>query len=574
MRHLIVLGILIAIVLSPFLYIGNYAGDSQVHLIYGQNAAEGRFFEFNPGEKSSGVTSPGFMLLLASFFKVFPDVWVPAILKAANILSWYGLVAVVFLLARQLLRSTHWAWAAALAAGVLPGSVYNSTIGMENGIFAFVVFLWIYAATRARWFAVPRPQRKFARDEVLLAILLGVACWLRPEGFVVAAVALAFRAIPSFGSRSNFADTLRRSGVFLIPFLVVAGGLVYFNYYQTGQLVPTSGISRILMSKLAADSFVLGPFFFSPKFTIRLAAYSPLTILWLVGNWVMLTGRGANFRSKEVLPFLIGLVWAAFILYSSIVGSVHLARYIIFALPALVLVAFVGAKWMWEFWGIPGHPQRRLALATAFAGLTVMLAAVFLVETQLRLQLDSQGSLWRAMRGPEERGAFSEELFDRLGRPDDLPIIVALQEVQARYWLDSRFVVRSLDGRVDPVLLSYATGDGIDHIGYLDNRGVQFLLDAPNYNRDPNLWSLHRLRDMEVGETLSHGGLIFSRLPTEGADRGTAAEQADVWRWFGRADAPTVLQWYLGILVRVERQNAGDRSSNETDHSNDVGSNY
>ena len=393
-RHLIVLGILIAIVLSPVLYIGNYAGDSQVHLIYGQNAAEGRFFEFNPGEKSSGVTSPGFMLILASFFKVFPDTWVPAIVKAANILSWYGLVAVVFLLARQLLRSTYWAWAVALAAGVLPGSVYNSTIGMENGIFAFAVFLWIYAATRARWFAVPRPQRKFTRDELLLGLLLGVACWLRPEGFVVAAIALAFRVIPSLGSRSNFADTLRRSGVFLVPFLVVAGGLVFFNHYQTGQLVPTSGVSRILMSKLAADSFVLGLFFFSPKFTIRLAAYFPLTILWLVGNWVVLTGRGINFRSNEVLPFLIGLVWTAFILYSSIVGSVHLARYIIFALPALVLVAFVGAKWLWDFWGVPGNPQQRLALATAFAGLSVVLAAVFLVETQLRLQLDSQGSLW------------------------------------------------------------------------------------------------------------------------------------------------------------------------------------
>ena len=174
------------------------------------------------------------------------------------------------------------------------------------------------------------------------------------------------------------------------------------------------------------------------------------------------------------------------------------------------------------------------------------------------------------MRGPEERGAFSEELFNRLGRPDDLPIIVALQEVQVRYWLDSRFVVRSLDGRVDPVLLSYATGDGIDHIGYLDNRGVQFLLDAPNYNRDPNLWSLNRLRDMKVGEVRSHGGLTFSRLPTEG----TAIERADVWRWFGGADAPTVLQWYLGILLRVERQDVGGRSSNEANQADNVGSIY
>ena len=38
-RRFFLLGVLIAIVMSPALYMGNYAGDSQVHLIYGENAA-------------------------------------------------------------------------------------------------------------------------------------------------------------------------------------------------------------------------------------------------------------------------------------------------------------------------------------------------------------------------------------------------------------------------------------------------------------------------------------------------------------------------------------------------------
>jgi hypothetical protein len=80
----------LALVAYPLIYIGNYAGDSQVHLIYGQNAAEGAFFEFNLGEKSAGVTSPGYMLLIAGFFKVAPDVWVPAMIKATNLFFWYG----------------------------------------------------------------------------------------------------------------------------------------------------------------------------------------------------------------------------------------------------------------------------------------------------------------------------------------------------------------------------------------------------------------------------------------------------------------------------------------------------
>ena len=558
-RRFILITACLALVLSPLLYIGNYAGDSQVHLIYGQNAAEGRFFEFNFGEKSPGVTSPGYMLFLASLFRLFPDMWVAAIAKATNIISWYGLVVMVFLLARRLLHSSPWAWAAALTAGLLPGSVYNSTIGMENGIFAFTVFLWIYGATRTQWFAVPCGRRISLSSELLLGFLLGLTCWLRPEGFVVAAVALSYRAVRSVGSRGEFAATLRRSGVFLIPFLIAAGGLAYFHLDQTGHLVPTSGTSRILMSKLAADTFVMGPFFFSPKFSIRLAAYFPLTALWLFGNWLVMTRRGSALRANEVVLFLILLFWTAFILYSAIIGSVHLARYTIFAMPALVLVAMVGAKWLWDFWGVPEVPQRRFRLGMTFAVLSVALAAVFLIETNLRLQLDSQASLWRVMRAPTEQEAFSEELFSRLERPDDLPIQIALQEVQIRYWLDDRFVIRSLDGRVDPVLLEFATGDAIDHIGYLHERGVQFLLDAPNYNRDSDQWSLDRLRDLDLGETRSYGGLTFLRLPTGQPGSGTLKESTEVWPWFADADGTTVLNWFLNILVRVENSEIEER---------------
>ena len=62
----------LALVTYPLLYIGNYAGDSQVHLIYGQNAAHGAFFEFNLGEKSAGVTSPGVHASYCGLFQSRP----------------------------------------------------------------------------------------------------------------------------------------------------------------------------------------------------------------------------------------------------------------------------------------------------------------------------------------------------------------------------------------------------------------------------------------------------------------------------------------------------------------------
>ena len=62
-KRLAVVAVALVLLAYPLIYLGNYAGDAQVHLIYGENAAHGRFFEFNQGEPSAGVTSPGFMLL-------------------------------------------------------------------------------------------------------------------------------------------------------------------------------------------------------------------------------------------------------------------------------------------------------------------------------------------------------------------------------------------------------------------------------------------------------------------------------------------------------------------------------
>ena len=553
MRRILVLVACIVIFLSPFLYFGNYAGDSQVHLIYGQNAAQGRFFEFNPGEKSPGVTSPGYMLVIASFFKIAPDALVPAIVKAVNLLFWYGLLLTVFLTARRLMRSTGWAVIAVLTAGLLPGSVYNSTIGMENGIFAFLVFLWVYLAVRGEWFAASDTSYGEIKYELAMGGLMGLACWMRPEGFLVAAIALSYRALRSMQSRSNLSSTLIRSFAFLIPFALLAGLLAYFHYSQTGHLVPTSGVSRILMSRIAADSYQLGPIFVSTKFAVRLAQYFPLTILWLVGNWALLKGLRVTRESNGVLGFLVVLFWSGFFLYSTILGSVHLSRYIIFIMPAMVLIAVIGAKWLWSL----ELPKSRLlpnyVIRGALVAFAIALGGVFLVETNLRMQLDSQASLWKSMKAPSQRESFSNQLFQLLGQPQELPISLAMQEVQVRYWLDDRFVVRSLDGRVDPALLKHVDGDRFDHVGYIRERKVRFLLETPNYNRDKDIWSLKRLNELRPGESLTHDGLTFSRLPTDAllpintADRTPAGS-----RWTANTDAAAVLRFFVANLVQVD----------------------
>ena len=145
------------------------------------------------------------------------------------------------------------------------------------------------------------------------------------------------------------------------------------------------------------------------------------------------------------------------------------------------------------------------------------MAAVFTVETVLRRDLDRDkgaihSELTAVMRAPANRQAVSDSLILALDSPSPRPIVIAIQEVQWRYLLDDRFVVRSLDGRVDSTLLDYIEDGDYDHVGYLNERAVQFLVATPNYNRDPSLWALDRLTELGEGESLTRDGLTFSRL--------------------------------------------------------------
>jgi len=486
--------------LCPFLYVGMFAGDAEIHLVYGERAALGHFFEFNGGEKSAGVTSPGYMLLVAALFKSLPAFWVPAALKAINLLGWYGLVLLVFLVTSRLTENRACASLAALVAGVLPGSVYNATIGMENGLFGLFVLFWFYTAIRSGWF----DSRSSLKTEVLLGGWLGMTGWIRPEGVLLGVLAVICRAMP-LGRRQVCTRRMwRGSVIFLAPFIVVNFGLAIFHWRQTGVLLPASGLSRIVLG----SATWIGAVPVNGRVAQRLLLYLPLTILWVLGSWLLATGRLAPKRCLRGAGFLVVMSWLYLGLYSTAFGAAHLARYLIFVMPAYVIVASLAAVWAWR---TAPNAWLRATIVTAAA---LWLGGAFTAETVVRLRLGPSDELLRAMRAPEERRAYSDQLFRDLEELTGRRISVALQEVQIRYWLDDRFVVRSLDGRVDPVLLKYVKRGNYDHVGYLRERGVDYVLGLAHYNRDPTAWSLERLRDLPPGASISREGVTFSRLST------------------------------------------------------------
>ena len=85
-----------AVLLYPLAYADVYAGDAVIHLIYAENAARGHFYEFNLGEVTAGVTSTGYMLLLAGLFRLLPAPLVPIAAKLLGALAWFASLAFVY----------------------------------------------------------------------------------------------------------------------------------------------------------------------------------------------------------------------------------------------------------------------------------------------------------------------------------------------------------------------------------------------------------------------------------------------------------------------------------------------
>ncbi|MDD1749563.1 MAG: hypothetical protein LUO89_06770, partial [Methanothrix sp.] len=230
-RVAIVIGVS-AVLLLPLFFWGMYAGDGQIHVVYGEQAAQGHFFEFNPGEKSAGVTSPGFMLLLAGLFKIMNPEFIPLAVKLLNLAAWYLSVLVVFRLAMWFLNDAHWSWFAAVVAGLLPGSAYNANVGMENGFFALAILFVVHQLASRGWLD---PVRRIAWPQHFeMALLLGLSCWFRPEGVVLAALLFGFVAWCRYNGVRTVPLRNELLGVMvgIVVFSALLVSLVAFHYFQ------------------------------------------------------------------------------------------------------------------------------------------------------------------------------------------------------------------------------------------------------------------------------------------------------------------------------------------------------
>lgn len=484
----------------PGLWLQYIAGDTVIHLVFAETAADGHFFDYNPGESCAGETSPGYMLLLAGAQVVLGQGALVLFVKALGFASWYSLLFVVFRVTRQLLASSSevWAWAVVATVGLMPGSVANAVLGMENVVFALWFWCWLWCALHHRWFVSARAG---AGVEFGLGAALGFASWLRPEALPLALVAVAVRAWSLRGLA-----IVRPTAWFTTGVGLGNAGLWAFTLLTLGHSPYGAGAARVQES---ADLW-LGTLPVSFRFSARLLAYGCFTLPALVSFVASL--RRLAFRTRvtapssalEALDGLAVQTLAFVVLFSTVFPSVHLARYTLFLWPML---AIHGARGLQLLAPRFGH----LLAARALVALGCVLGFVYAYETRVRLGMARGHTVSEVRAAYENRTQRTSELLASMGEPARSTVVVGVVEAQLRYFVDSRITVRSLDGLLDERMKQFTHFGQIDTLGYLKDRNVEYLLEHPDA-LSTRRFSYSALRALPPGAQVTIEGVSFTSI--------------------------------------------------------------
>ncbi len=417
-----------------------FGGDPEIHIIFARNLLQGHPLQFNPGEFSSGETSPVYMLLVAAMMVVL-GAYVPLGMKLVGAASLAGLCFLIGRAARRQGASALLATVLGALPLVLPSTVFQAALGMENVLFACMVVLVLQS-----WLD------GCARRTIAIAGL-PLLFFLRPEAALLGLCLLALALLDRDG-RSILALILGAA----ITFAALAAVTAW-----TGVAVQAPGLMRAALSRGDSLSLtVLGVrFWLDFKFVPFLLYCLPFAAV----AWKLRASADGTRREAAIVFFLFVLPLLLHLL--TLFPSTHFSRYFQYGYAVFF---FLFARLM-------ARADRAGRAPAGYILAAIAVLAVSLVPLEHVRRPGVQASNLRQAID-EVSPAFvrhnSDALYEALGRPP-VPVVIAVHEVQIRSRLDERFVVRSLDGVVDATMRRFVQNGAIDYGGYLEARRVAYV---------------------------------------------------------------------------------------------------
>jgi arabinofuranosyltransferase len=293
--------------------------DAFIFLRYARNLAHGDGLVFNPGERVEGYTSVLWTLLLGATGRLGLPYLATA--RVAGVLLGLATMLATWLASRRLFpRST--------LASLLPVALLavNRTFcvwsveALETHLFGACVI--------GAWLALLRFGAGLWRGVVpVTGIVLGLAALARPEGYLVALVAMLLLVADARARHEH-----RGAAVHALALALIAGGHLAFRVAYYGDLVPNTFHAKVPGLQLEAG--------------LRYVATLAWDNHWLVFGLLPLAGGVAYARERDVregrlfAPVLV----AAFIAYWVAIGGDYFEfRFLAPLLPLVFVMTARGA---------------------------------------------------------------------------------------------------------------------------------------------------------------------------------------------------------------------------------------
>jgi len=471
---------------------GNWSGDPEIHLVFSKNLINGNFLQFNPGEMTSGNTSPIYMIILSILLKILPDIWVPFIMKLFSLSS---IIALSFLVSKELcnkllIKNNLYLLFILFSFLSLPFIFFQGWLGMENSFFGLIYVYLVIKVFKNKIFS----NNKINASNLKWFTAIYLLFFLRPE-----IIFFIFSVTIYFFVRNDYKIFIL--GLFFTLLAFFTPRLFEFIFS-----VPLHGAGEIraLLSKISSYQFnFLGKEIFINDKPFRLILYYfgfvTCIIVFFKKNFIKNYKKIIFLIASSVVPWFLHVI--------NILPNFHFSRYSIYFFFIFIILFF-------EFIDID-----KIKKKINFFVIIILLSSLFsfFIEHYKRdiwferiLNTKNYNNITHKL-DINTREEFSEKICKKINCTKQ-PINIGIFEVQIRLILDNRFIVRSLDGVVDYKLSNYIDKNGINIIDYIKFRKIDYLFDIKKTYFNNDRFSLHTLKKLEVGEKLTIDKIIFQRI--------------------------------------------------------------
>ncbi len=361
--------------LAPF--VRYLTDDTFIHLQFAKNLIAGEGFSFNAGTPTYGATSPLWVFLLVLVGRFIPgadaapseSAPLPALAGIAKVWGALCLVGTMFALVR-LGRTLGWRPWMALGAGALLAahawSARWAISGMETPLAVFLVTVSLMAVASAI---------ESGRGYFVAGLFLGVATLARPECWLLLLLGLCvigWAAWPVRGRR--LASTLTGAAFATIPWFLIA-----WSWFH--RILPNTGAAK------AGAALDPGLALTAIRSSIRIVLSTDALPVALAVIALALAGPSLLRRmprGRRAIWILVA-AWPVALALGLAYGGVQIvSRYLLPAVPSILLLGMASLDWAMARWIPRGRAIAALAFFTLYAAQNVTITSRFSAPHALR----------------------------------------------------------------------------------------------------------------------------------------------------------------------------------------------